>query len=119
MQEQEIGLTKFSNQNRPRPSDFGFTGKYPLDVFHFLTRIIRLTDQSNKSEAILIWIVDDFLNTPAKEAFRAVAFDSWTAAVLWLLLTYLPESTLEAALRLIQVAGQRPSEYVHAFGNHL
>jgi hypothetical protein len=37
------------------------------------------------SEAILLWIVDDFLRTPAKEAFRAQALDSWPAAVQWLL----------------------------------
>ena len=116
---QVSGLTTFANQIRPRLSDCVFSGEYPLEVLPFLTQLVRVADQSYLSEAILLWIVDDFIKTPAKEAFRAQAFDSWPAAVLWLLSTYVPESTLEAAVRRMQVAGQRPLESVRALGNRL
>ena len=116
---QVSGLTTFANQIRPRLSDCVFSGEYPLEVLPFLTQLVRVADQSYLSEAILLWIVDDFIKTPAKEAFRAQAFDSWPAAVLWLLSTYVPESTLEAAVRRMQVTGQRPLESVRAFGNRL
>ena len=88
---QVSGLTTFANQIRPRLSDCVFSGEYPLEVLPFLTQLVRVADQSYLSEAILLWIVDDFIKTPAKEAFRAQAFDSWPAAVLWLLSTYVPE----------------------------
>ena len=63
--------------------------------------------------------MDDFLRTPAKEAFHAQALDSWPAEVHWLLSTYVPESMLETAMRNMQVSGQRPLESVRAYGNRL
>lgn len=116
---QVSGLTTFSNQIRPRLSDCVFTGESPLEVLPFLSQLVRVADQSYLSEAILLWIVDDFLRTPAKEAFRAQALDSWPAAVHWLLSTYVPESMLETAMRNMQVSGQRPLESVRAYGNRL
>jgi hypothetical protein len=79
---QVSGLTTFDNQIRPRLSDCIFTGESPLQVLPFLSQLVRVADQSFLSEAILLWILDDFLRTPAKEAFRAQALDSWPAAVL-------------------------------------
>jgi hypothetical protein len=116
---QVSGLTTFANQIRPRLSDCVFTGDSPLEVLPFLTQLVRVADQSYLSEAILLWIVDDFLRTPAKEAFRAQALDSWPAAVQWFLSTYVPESTLETAVRSMQMSGQRPLESVRAYGNRL
>jgi hypothetical protein len=116
---QVSGLTTFANQIRPRLSDCVFTGESPLQVLPFLSQLVRVADQSYLSEAILLWIVDDFLRTPAKEAFRAQALDSWPAAVHWFLSTYVPESTLETAVRSMQVSGQRPLESVRAYGNRL
>jgi hypothetical protein len=82
---QVSGLTTFANQIRPRLSDFGFTGESLLPVSPFLSQLARVADQSFLSEEILLRILEDFLRTPAKEAFRAQSLDSWPAAVHWLL----------------------------------
>jgi hypothetical protein len=72
------------------------------------------------SEAILLWVVvDDFLRTPVKEAFRAQTVDTWPAAVYWLLTTYAPETSLESAVRRMQVAGQQSQEAVRQYGHRL
>jgi hypothetical protein len=111
---QVSGSTTFANQIRPRLLDCVFTGDSPLEVLPFLTQLVRVADQSYLPEAILLWIVDDFLRTPAKEAFRAQALDSWPAAVQWFLSTY-----VETTVRSMQISGQRPLESVRAYGNRL
>jgi hypothetical protein len=61
----------------------------------------------------LLWIADDFLLPPAKEAFRAQALDSWPVAVHWFL------SALEAAVRQMQVNGQSKADFVRQYGHLL
>lgn len=117
--EQVASLTSYANQIRPRLSDCVFNGDSPLQVLPFLKQLVRVADQSFLSEAILLWVVDDFLRTPVKEAFRAQTLDTWPAAVHWLLTTYAPETSLESAVRKMQVAGQQLQEAVRQYGHRL
>ena len=87
---QVSSLTSYVNQIRPRLTDCLFTGESPIRVLPFLKQIVRVADQSFLSEAILLWVVEDFLQTPAKESFRAQSFETWPAAVYWLLPMYAP-----------------------------
>jgi hypothetical protein len=112
-------LTNYANQVRPRLTDCVFSGESPLQVLLLLKQLVRVADQSFLSEAILRWIADDFLRTPAKEAFRAQALDSWPVAVHWLLSTSASESALEAAVRQMQVTGQSKAESVRQYGHRL
>ena len=80
---------------------------------------MKVADQSYLSEAALLWIVEDFIRTPAKESFRSQQFDSWPTAVHWLLTTYAPESSLEIAVRRLQMTSQMSSESVRKFGLRL
>jgi hypothetical protein len=91
----------------------------PLNVLPFLKKLARVADQSFLSEAILLWIVEDLMRTTAKEAYRAQHLDSWPAAVHWLLFTYDSETPLEAAVRKMQVAGQKIHESVRQYGSRL
>jgi hypothetical protein len=84
-----------------------------------LKQLVRVADQSFLSDAILLWIADDFLRTPAKDAFRAQALDSSPTAVHCLLSTYASEPALEAAVRQMQVAGQHKAESVRQYGHRL
>ena len=117
--EQVSSLTSYANQIRPRLADCVFNGNSPLQVLPFLKQIVRISDQSFLSEAVLLWVVDDFLQTPVREAFRAQSFDSWPVAVYWLLTTYAPETSLESAVRRLQVAGQQSEESVRKYGQRL
>lgn len=117
--DQVASLTSYANQVRPRLTDCVFSGDSPLHVLPFLKQLVRVSDQSFMSEAVLLWIVDDFLRTPAKEAFRSQSLDSWPAAVHWLLSTYASEPALEAAVRQMQVTGQQGSESVRQYGSRL
>jgi hypothetical protein len=117
--EQVASLTSYANQIRPRLADSVFGGDPPLQVLSFLKQLVRVADQSFISEAVLLWIVDDFLRTPAKEAFRSQTLDSWPAAVHWLLSTYAPEPALEAAIRQLQISGQNYGESVRQYGHRL
>ena len=82
----------------------------------FLQELVRVADQSHMTEAALLWVVDDFLRPPAREAFRSQRFDSWSLAVHWLLVTYASETTLESAVRNIQTTSQGLNESVQEFG---
>ena len=113
---QVSSLTSYVNQIRPRLTDCLFTGESPIQVLPFLKQIVRVADQSFLSEAILLWVVDDFLQTPAKESFRAQSFETWPAAVYWLLTTYAPEMALEVAVRRMQTTGQMEQESVRQYG---
>jgi hypothetical protein len=86
--DQVASLKSYANQVRPRLTDCEFSGDAPLHLLPFLKQLVRVADQSFMSEAVLLWILDDFLRTPAKEAFRSQSPDSWPAAVHWLLSTY-------------------------------
>jgi hypothetical protein len=117
--DQVASLTSYANQIRPRLADFLFTWEPPLHVLTFLKQLARVSYQSILSEAILLWIVEDFMRTPAKEAYQAQHLDSWPPAVHWLLSTYASENSLEAALRKIQLAGQQIQESVRQYGSRL
>jgi hypothetical protein len=116
----QIGnLTAIANQIRPRLDGSHFSGDPPLSVLPFLHQLIRVANQSHMSEAMLLWVVEDFIRSPAKESFRSQHFDSWGTAVHWLLTTYASETTLESAVRRIQTAGQAVNETVSEFGLRL
>jgi hypothetical protein len=112
-------LTSAANQLRPRLDGNLFCGTPPLSILPFLQQLTRVADQSHLSEAALLWIVEDFLRAPAKDAFRTQRHATWPEAVYWLLVTYAPESLLEAALRAIQTTNQLTSESVREFGLRL
>jgi hypothetical protein len=80
---------------------------------------VKVFDQSYLSEAALLWIVVDFIRTPAKESFQSQQFQSFPTAVHWLLMTYSSESSLEIALRNFQMTSQTSSENVRQFGLRL
>ena len=109
-------LTTLANQVRPRLDGCYFSGEPALAVLPFLLQLVKVADQSYLSEAALLWIVEDFIRTPAKESFRSQQFDSWPTAVHWLLTTYAPESSLEIAVRRLQMTSQMSSEGVRKFG---
>jgi hypothetical protein len=117
--DQVATLTSLANQVRPRLDGCLFSGDPSIAVLPFLVQLVRVANQSHLSEATLLWIVDDFLRSPAKEAFRSNSFNSWPSAVLWLLTTYAPESALEVAVRRLQTTEQAPSETVRQFGLRL
>jgi hypothetical protein len=116
----QIGsLTAVANQIRPRLDGSHFSGSPPLAVLSFLHQLIRVANQSHMSEAMLLWVVEDFIQSPAKESFRSQHFNTWPMAVHWLLTTYAPETTLESAVRRIQTTGQAHTESVSEFGLRL
>jgi hypothetical protein len=96
-----------------------FSGEPALAVLPFLQQLTRVANQSHLSEGVLLWIAEDFLSTPARETFRAQHFDTWPAAVHWLLSTYASEQSLEVAVRKLQTTGQREDESVRQFGARL
>jgi hypothetical protein len=114
--DQSVSLTQTSNQLRPRLDGYFFSGEPPLKVLSFLRHLTRVANQSRISAATLLWIVEDFMQAPARESFRAQAHASWPAAVHWLLITFAPESSLEQAMRMLNLATQGPSETVKQFG---
>jgi hypothetical protein len=87
--DQSISLTQISNQIRPRMEGYFFSGEAPLKVLPFLRHLTRIANQSRLSEATLLWIMEDFLHSPARDALRAQAHQNWREAVHWLLLTSL------------------------------
>ena len=64
--EQVSSLTSYANQIRPRLADCVFNGNSPLQVLPFLKQIVRISDQSFLSEAVLLSVVDDFRQTPVR-----------------------------------------------------
>jgi hypothetical protein len=117
--DQSVSLTQVSNQIRPRMEGYYFSGEPPLKVLPFLRHLTRIADQSRISEATLLWIVEDFLQSPARESFRAQAHNTWPGAVHWLLITFAPESSLERAVRTLNLASQASLETVKQFGLRL
>jgi hypothetical protein len=117
--DQSISLTQISNQIRPRMEGYFFSGEAPLKVLPFLRHLTRIANQSRLSEATLLWIMEDFLLSPARDAFRAQAHQTWPEAVHWLLLTFASESSLEQAVRSLNLANQSHVESVKQFGLRL
>jgi hypothetical protein len=117
--DQISSLTTLANQVRPRLDGCYFSGEPSLSVLPFLLQLVKVSDQSYLSEAALLWIVEDFIRTPAKESFRSQQFESWPTAVHWLLTTYASESSLEIAVRNLQMTSQTSSENVRQFGLRL
>jgi hypothetical protein len=112
-------LTSAANQIRPRLEGCFFTGDPSLSVLPFLHQLVRVADQSHMSEATLLWVAEDFLRSPVKEAFRSQNLSTWPEAVHWLLVTYASEQTLDAAMRQMQTNGQSPIENVRQYGLRL
>jgi hypothetical protein len=81
-----------------------------------LTQIVRVSNQSHVAEASLLWLSEDFLRSLAKEAFRLQSLETWPSAVHWLLTSYDPATTIEAAVRSLQTTRKRPSEAVRDIG---
>lgn len=117
--DQVSNLTTAANQIRPRLEGCFFDGDPSLTVLPFLHQLVRVADQSHMSEATLLWVVEDFLRSPVKEAFRSQNLNTWPAAVHWLLLTYASEQMLDSALRRMQTNGQAPTENVRQYGLRL
>lgn len=117
--DQSMSLTQVANQIRPRMEGYFFSGEHSLKVLPFLRHLIRISNQSRLSEATLLWIVEDFLQSPARDAFRAQAHRTWPEAVHWLLITFAPESSLEQAVRSLNLARQAQVETVKQFGLRL
>ena len=117
--DQSFSLTQVANQIRPRMEGYFFSGEQPLKVLPFLRHLTRIANQSRLSEATLLWIVEDFIHSPAREAFRAQAHRIWPDAVHWLLITFAPESSLEQAVRRMAVSTQAQVEIVKQFGLRL
>jgi hypothetical protein len=90
-----------ANQVRPRLEGVIFTGEPALAVLPFLAQVFKVSNKTHLSEAALLWIVDDFIRSPAREAFRSQEFSIWPEIVYWLLTTYVPESTLDNAARTL------------------
>jgi hypothetical protein len=117
--DQSMSLTQVANQIRPRMEGYFFSGETPLKVLPFLRHLTRIANQSRLSEATLLWIMEDFLQSPAREAFRAQAHQTWPEAVHWLLLTFASESSLEQAVRSLNLANQAQVENAKQFGLRL
>jgi hypothetical protein len=93
--DQVSNLTSAANQIRPRLEGCFFTGDPSLSVLPFLHQLVRVADQSHMSEATLLWVAEDFIRSPGKEAFRSQNLNTWPEAVHWLLVTYASEQTLD------------------------
>lgn len=104
---------------RPRLEGSFFSGTPSLGVLPFLAQVVRVADQTQISEATLLWIFEDFLRSPVKESSRIQAHCSWPSAVHWLLSSYAPESALDSALRKLQAINQGSTESVRSFGLRL
>jgi hypothetical protein len=75
--DQSVSLTQIFNQIRPRMEGYYFSGKLSLWILLFLRYLTRIADQSRISEATLLSIVEYFLQSPARESFRAQAHSRW------------------------------------------
>jgi hypothetical protein len=117
--DQSMSLTQVANQIRPRMEGYFFSGEHSLKVLPFPGKLTRIANQSRLSEATLFWVVEDFRQSPAREAFRAQAHRTWPEAVHWLLITFAPESSLEKAVRSLNLASQAQVENVKQFGLRL
>ncbi len=92
-----------------------FSGDPQLSVPPFLQQLTRVANQSFLSEGCLLWVMEDFMNAPALEAFRSQNIESFPSVVQWLLSSYAPENSLDTALRSVLAASQSPSETVPMF----
>jgi hypothetical protein len=117
--DQMTSLSSIAALIRPRLEGSFFSGSPSLGILPFLSQVVRVADQTHISEATLLWILEDFLRSPVKEAFRIQAHDTWPRAVHWLLTSYAPETALESAVRKLQTTSQGTGENVREFGLRL
>jgi hypothetical protein len=103
---QVASLSSIAATIRPRLEGSLLSGSPSLGVLQFLTQIVRVSNQSHVSEAALLWLLEDFLRSPAKEAFRLQSLETWPRAVHWMLTSYAPETNIEAAVRSLQATMQ-------------
>jgi hypothetical protein len=117
--DRSMSLIQVANQIRPRMEGSFFSGDQYLQVLPFLRHLTRISNQSRLSEASLLLIVEDFLQSPAREASRAQAHRVWPEAVYWLLIAFAPKSSLEKAVRSLNLSVQGQTESVKQFGLRL
>jgi hypothetical protein len=79
-----------------------------LVVLPFLRQLVKISNQSHLYEAALLWIVEEGLRSPARDAFRTQPFFNCTSAVHCILNTYVRESALDAAVRTSQTTIKNP-----------
>jgi hypothetical protein len=72
--DQVATLTNVANQIRPRLDGCFFSGEPALAVLPFLRQLVKIANQSHVSEAALLWIVEEVLGSPARDAFRTPQF---------------------------------------------
>jgi hypothetical protein len=96
-----------------------FGGSPPLRVIRFLAQLKNVCDQTGVSEAVALFILDDFLSDEALESYRTQSPATYPAAVHWLLSTYATESRLETATRALQVMTQGQQENVGSYSRRL
>jgi hypothetical protein len=104
---------------RPRLGGSLFSVSPPFTSLLFLDQFVRDANQTHISEATLLCLLEDYLRSPAKEASRIQAHDSWPNAVNRILSPYAPESVLDSAVRKLQSIYQRLTESVRSFGLRL
>jgi hypothetical protein len=117
--DQMTSLSSTAALIRPRLEGSFFSGSPSLRIIPFLAQVVRVADQTHISEATLLWILEDFLRSPVKEAFRVQAHDTWPSAIQWLLTSYAPETALDSAVRKLQTTSQGSAENVRDFGIRL
>jgi hypothetical protein len=79
--DQVASLTTIGNQVRSRLDGYFFSVEPALSVLPCLRQLVNGFDPSYLSGASVLWIVDDFIRSPANEAFRSQQFNSWPTAV--------------------------------------
>jgi hypothetical protein len=117
--DQMTSLSSTAALIRPRSEGSFFSGSPSLGILPFLAQVVRVANQTHISEATLLWILENFLRSPVKEAFRVQAHDTWPSSIHWLLTSYAPETALESAVRGLQTTSQGASENVRDFGLRL
>jgi hypothetical protein len=75
--DQSMSLTLVTNKIRPRTEGYSFSGKHSLKVISFHRHLTRIANQSRLSEATVLWIVEGFVQSPARDSFRAQAHQTW------------------------------------------
>ena len=90
-----------------------------MTVLKCLAQFPLVCDQENVPEAAALWIVEDFSQSPFKEAFRAQGCETYHEAVNWLLISYAHESVLDEAVRRLQVSTQEAQEIVRQFESRI
>jgi hypothetical protein len=108
-------LTKIINETRPRITACSFDGSDPVSILSFLDRFVQIMREGNRSEAIALLMLNEFLAGRASSMFRAVRSRTYVAGIYWLLTTFTPEVQLNIELDSIRAlrirTNERPSEF--------